>query len=99
MTRSKRKSISDNRCPIKRSADCLSNFPPILRTPEQVGMTPEQMVTWRVSRGQQLYWCSECTCVWYRGEFNFLHVIGSQLTYGALFVPNKNKLDNIYIGS
>lgn len=99
MTRSKRKSIPDNRCPIQRTPECFSHFPPIPRTPEQAGMTPEQMATWSISRGQQLYWCSECTCVWYKGQFNFLHVIGRQEAPGAPFLPNEDKFDNIYIGN
>jgi hypothetical protein len=99
MTKNDHKSISDNCCPIKRTLECFSLFPPIARTPEEAGMTPEQMVSWGISRGQRLYWCSECTWLWYKGDFNYLRVIGRQRTYGAPFVPNDYKFDNIYIGN
>jgi hypothetical protein len=99
MTRNKRTVVSENRCPVGRTLECFSLLPPIPRTPEEAGMTPEQMVTWGISRGQRLYWCSECTRLWCRREFNFLHVIGTQRTYGAHFVPNENMFDRIYVGN
>jgi len=46
MTRNKRTSISDDRCPVGRTLECFSLLHPITRTPEEAGMTPEQMVTW-----------------------------------------------------
>ena len=99
MTRNKRTAILESCCPVGRTLECFSLLQPIPRTPEEIGMTQEQMATWGISPGQQLYWCSECTWLWCKREFNFLHVIGTQRTYGAPFVPNENKFDRIYVGN
>jgi hypothetical protein len=98
MTRNKRAiAISENRCPIQRMPECF-DFPPIPRTPEEAGMTQEQVADLEISRGRQLYWCSECTWLWYREEYNYLRMIGTQRTYGAPFIPNKNKSEKVYVG-
>ncbi len=99
MAKNKRAAIFEYGCPLGRTLECLSLLQPIRLTPGEAGMTPEQMATWGISRGQQLYWCSECTWLWRREEYNYLHVIGKQRTYGAPFVPNENKLDRIYVGN
>jgi hypothetical protein len=84
-------------CPVKITVECLP-FPPIEKTPESSGMTPEQIAAVGISPNQRLFWCSECTNVWYESEHHFAYVIGKQVTWGHPFVPNTSRRDPTYIG-
>jgi hypothetical protein len=93
----KKTKAKERGCPVKSTVECLQ-FPPIVRTPEAAGMTTEQIAAAGITPNQRLYWCSECTKVWYESEHHFAHVIGTGVTWGHPFVPNASRRDPIYIG-
>jgi len=89
--------ISERGCPVRSTPECF-DFPPIERTPESAGMTVEQIAAARISPHTRLWWCSECTNVWYETEHHFAHIIGTQVTWGSDFVPGILPPRQVWLG-
>jgi hypothetical protein len=84
-------------CPVKATIECF-DWKPIEQTPEVVGMSDAQMTAAGVGRGQRLYWCSECRNVWVDIGNHFIRVTGKRGNTGHPFVPESDRVRNIYLG-
>ena len=83
------------RCSIRATVECLS-FSPLKSDPKAAGMTADQIAAAGISEMQPLFWCSECTNVWYETRHRFAKVIGKQDVPGGSFVPERPR--DIYLG-
>ena len=93
----KKTKTSERGCPVRSTPECF-DFPPVERTPESAGMTAEQIAAARISPHTGLWWCSECTSIWYETEHHFAQIIGTQVTWGSSFVPGEWPPRQIWLG-